>query len=903
MDKGTPDITPPKWADKFLEWYCSEALMDEIQGDLHEAFYLRAKRYGAKKARFLFVIEVILFFRPSSFKKTYTNNYPSDMPGLIQNYLKISLRNTLKSKVFSLINIFGLSIGLAACFLISLYVFFEHSYDKFHRNSEQIYRVTMNDLAVNHPGTGPALEADFPEVGAYARVVHQSIFAGSNTAWSHIDENGNETVFNQKHVYNVDASFLTMFSFPFVFGDPETALSDISSVVISESVSQKFFGDENPIGKVLKASGYRDLTVTGVFEDIPENSHIKFDILVSYFFQEGWGNGWQSNWDWMWPEFFTYVELSPTADVKGLEEKLPDFVSRYLEDIMKEYGMEYQFHLQPLTGIHLRSSHLGKEMEVHGDERTVYFLTVIGSLILVIAWINYINLSTSKSVDRAHEVGLRKVIGANKQQLIFQFLLESMIINLLAIILAFTLVVITLPFFEGLIGKNISKGPSGFILFEEPLFWLLVGGIFIIGSFLAGLYPAFILSSFKEASVLKGKFFSSRSGIISRKILVGFQFAVSAALIAGTITVIQQVEFMRKQDLGYEKDRLLIVQSPLTGDSTYRYRLKSFKTALRGNPAINGIAPSSEVPGKLISQANGIRNIDEKSDANSMVYHLYVDHGFIDTYGIELLAGRNFRDDEFSFYSRNREKGPQPVIVNKKVLASLGYEEVDDAIGQLIYFARGTSDQKAEIIGVVENYHQRSLKDGYDPILFFYVREYGGMYLSINLDMQNVPETISFVEEQYEEHFPSNQFGYFFLDDFFDRQYAADQQFEKIFSLFSGLALFVAALGLFGLSTFMISQRTKEIAVRKVLGAKIAGMVYLFSKDFVKLILVANIITLPVVYFLATDWLNNFAFQVGIHWSIFVIPTLILFIISFTTVSFQTIKTSSINPIKSLRSD
>ncbi|MEM1137912.1 MAG: FtsX-like permease family protein, partial [Bacteroidota bacterium] len=287
----------------------------------------------------------------------------------------------------------------------------------------------------------------------------------------------------------------------------------------------------------------------------------------------------------------------------------------------------------------------------------------------------------------------------------------------------------------------------------------------------------------------------------------------------------------------------------------------------------------------------------------SEVFHFYIDQEFIKTYGIELLAGRNFREDETFHPFDDNVNNPLPVIVNKKVLESLGYKEAEDAIGQLIYFARGTSDWKAEIIGIVENHHQRSLKDGYDPIMFFHVKEYGGQYFSINLHMQNVSETLSFVEEQYKAQFPGNQFEYFFLDDFFDRQYAADQQFGKVFSLFSSLALFVAALGLFGLSTFMISQRTKEIAVRKVLGAKIAGMVYLFSKDFVKLILVANIIALPVVYFLAKDWLNNFAFQVNIHWIIFVIPVLILLIISLSTVSFQTIKTSLINPIRSLRSD
>ncbi|MCG8306533.1 MAG: ABC transporter permease [Cytophagales bacterium] len=909
MDKEKPhmpEATPPQWAVRFLEWYCASELLDEIQGDLYEAFYIRAEKHGLQKARHLFIKEVFLFCKPSSFKKSISTKNLSNMPGLLQNYLKTSFRNTLKDKVFAMINIVGLAIGMAACFLIMQYVLFELSYDRFHENGDRIYRVILKTSQVtnasNHPGVGPALEADFPEVEEYARAVHQSIFMGDVAAWSHVDAKGNEMVFNEEHVYNVDPSFLSLFSFPFVFGDPGNALSDVSSVVISQTISKKFFGSENPLGKTLLLNGHRSFTITGVFEDVPENSHIKFDILVSFFLRNGWGDGWNPEWDWKWPEYYTYVRLVPQADPQKLEAKFPEFVSKYMGDIMEEFNIENHIHLQALTDIHLKSPNLKKEREAHGSERTVYFLMLIAVLILVIAWINYINMSTSKSIERAREVGFRKVVGASRQQLISQFLFESALVNLLAITLSFILIVVALPYFNQLTGKNIGIGILDLILLKEPWFWFMLTGTFVFGSFLAGLYPAFVLSSFRVASVLKGKFFRSRSGIALRKTLVGSQFVISVALIAGTVMVFKQVSFMRNQELGYVKDQLLVVKSPSVGDSTFRERLMTFKTELKRKPDIYSMAPSSEIPGKMISQLNGIRNIDEGVDANAAVFHFYIDQDFIETYGIDLVAGRNFREDE-SLYPRDERIIPVPIIVNEKVIESLRYKNAEEAIGQLVHFGLGPRDWKAEIVGVVKNHHQRSLKEDYDPILFFPVSGLSGQYFTINLRMQNAPAIISFIEKAYKEAFPGNQFEYFFLDDYFDSQYASDQQFGKVFGLFSSLALIVACLGLLGLSTFMISRRIKEIAVRKVLGATVSGMVYLFSRDFVKLIVIANVIALPLVYLAVQRWLNNFAFQVKIGWVMFIIPVIILLIIALTTVSIQTIKTGSMSPVNSLRQD
>ena len=825
---------------------------------------------------------------------------------MIKNYLKIAYRNLIRNKLFSVVNIFGLAIGMAACFLIVQYVRFEVSYDKFHEKHDRIYRVIIDadkeSSATNHPGAGPALKQDFPEVQEYARLVHQSIFMGNSSTWAYVDEGGEMKSFNEDRVYCADPSFITMFSFPFVYGDPQQALADNSSVVISQSVAKKFFGNENPMGKTLLLGGDQPFTVTGVFKDVPENSHVKFDILVSFFLQDGWNGGWNHDWDWKWAEFFTYVQLDPQADPTKLAAKFPAFVEKFLGDRMKETNKTNRFVLQPIDDIHLKSPNLAKEQEVHSDQSTVYFLAVIAFLILVIAWINYVNLSTSKSLERAQEVGLRKVVGASKRQLVTQFLFESVLVNVLAFALAIVLVILILPYFNQLVNKNIGSVLE-LDIFSESLFWTALIGVFVLGSFLAGLYPAFVLSSFRIVSVLKGKFFGSRSGVVLRKALVGFQFSISVALIAGTIVVFKQVSFMRNQELGYVKDQLLVVKTPGVGDSTLNDRMNSFKTELSRNSNIKSLAPTSEIPGRQISQLNFVRGYDEGREEAFLCYHFLVDKDFVSTYGISVVAGRNFNEGERLIFQQGTENTPTPIMLNEKAIRLLGYRNNNDAVDKLIRYGLGPRDWVGKIVGVMEDHHQRSLKDDYDPIIFFPIPDLYGEYLTINMSMQNASETISSIEQQFKTTFPGNGFEYFFLDDFFDRQYAADQQFGKVFGLFSGLALFVAALGLFGLSTFMISQRIKEIAIRKVLGATIQSMIYLFSRDFLKLILIANVIALPLAYWLISQWLDRFVFREDIGWIMFVVPAAILVIISLATVSIQTIKTGITNPVKALRSE
>ena len=831
---------------------------------------------------------------------------------MLRNYFLLAIRNLLRNKVFSFINIFGLALGMAACILILQYVAFEYSYDRFHVNKDRLYRVTNtishpgqpdNHQATNHPATGPNLKAELPEIEEFARIVHQSIFMGDVVAWSHQDKSGNLTVFNEEHCYDADPAFLRMFSFPFLYGDPAKALDDPASVVISASVARKFFGNEDPVGKTLKLNGHREFNVSGVFRDIPDNSHIRFDILTSFFLRFGWNpkQPRDLNTEWRWAEFYTYVILDDKGDPAKVEAMFPAFIEKHMGEILRQYNSPESFHLQPLADIHLRSKGLTKEQQVHGNQQTVNFLLIVAALIVVIAWINYINLSTCRSVDRAQEVGIRKVSGATKRQLVEQFLLESFMVNLFAMLLAFLIIALALPYFNQFAGKNIGTGITDLTLIREPLFWNALPGFVLIGSFGAGLYPAFVLSSFRIVAVLKGKFISSVSGILLRKILVGSQYAISTMLIAGTIMVYKQVAFMRTQEPGYQQDQLLVIKSPAVGDSTYDHRLASFKNEATRDHRVKSLAPTSEIPGKLISQVNYVRRSDQGTEGNVLASHYYIDKEFIGTLGLKVVAGRNFIDGE---YMNDKKFGDVvPIMLNERGAQAIGFRNSADAIGQQVFFGSGEPDWKGRVVGVIGNFHQRSLRDDYGPIIFFPVEDHSGQFFVVNIEAQDAAGTIAALKNLYVTTFPGNQFEYFFLDDYFNRQYAADEQFGKVFGFFSALALMIACLGLFGLVTFMITQRMKEIAVRKVLGATIPGMVRLFSSDFLKLIVIANAIALPVVYFLVDRWLTSFAFRVGINWMMFVVPGLILLAISLATVSYQTIRTGSINPVKSLRTD
>ena len=826
---------------------------------------------------------------------------------MLANFFKIAYRNLLKNKVFSLVNIFGLAIGMAACFFIFAYVHFESSYDGWHANAADIYRVNISfggsfahgefpAMATNHPAVGPAMAKDFPEVKAFARLAPPNMFF-SGTTVSYTNGQGEAVTFNQDRMFLADPQFLTMFSFPFLAGNPAMALGVPQTVVISETTAKKYFGTADPMGKTLMLNARMPLKVTGVFRDVPENSHLKFDMLVSFL-----SVGSQWGYDiWGWPEFYNYVQLVPGTDPRKIEAKFPPFTEHYLGKVQRELNFQTYFHLQRLTDIHLHSEKI-KGPEAGGSQQEMYFLTLIGVLILVIAWINFINLSTAKATERAKEVGLRKVVGGRRLQIIWQFILESILINLLALVLSAVIVWCCFPFFGSFVGKDIANGSPDSGIWHAPLFWASVVSVYLVSALAVGAYPALILSAFRPAAVLKGKFVNSGKGMMIRKALVMVQFVLSLLLIAGSITVYSQLSYMEHQRLGYDKDQVLIVKAPTIRDSTFSTRIDVFHTKLSQDPAIGGVAPSSDIPGRTVIGRNFVRKATDDKTHNLATYISEVDGNFFKTYGMELVAGRNLQRTTDTV-TPWQVRGVGNVIVNERVVAALGFKSNEAALNQDIVFGYGPGPIPAKIVGVVRNYHQRSLKEAYDPMLYMYPSYDAWRYFSVRVSTGHLQQTLASISQAYKSVFPGNPCDYFFLNDYFDRQYQSDQRFGKVFGLFTVLAIFVACLGLLGLSSFMIRLRTKETGIRKVLGASVVSLVILFSKDFVRLVGWAAVIAIPLIYAGASQWLRNYAFHIGVEWYILVLPPLLLLAIALAMVGVQSVRTALSNPVESLKNE
>ncbi|MFD1001437.1 ABC transporter permease [Ohtaekwangia kribbensis] len=828
---------------------------------------------------------------------------------MLRNYLLVAIRNLIRNKVFSLINIAGLALGLSTCFVIYQYIHFEQSYDQFHADADRIYRIpieytgnfsTLQFSATNHPAVGPALKADFPEVEDFTRLVRLSLYTNA-AALAYEPPSGDAVAFNEGKIYVADPSFLTMFSFTMKEGAAATALKDPSSIVLTESIARKYFGDQPALGKELKLNGDNLMKVTAVLKDIPENSHLQFDILISFnIMSEKWG------YDiWGWPEFYNYIKLKEGTDPKQVEAKLPAFREKYLGERMKQYKFQSKFHLQPLTDIHLKSN-FSQEQSPNGSERTVYFLSLLAAFILIIAWINYINLSTSKSLERSKEVGLRKVVGAHKYQLVSQFFFDALLVNLLALFISLG----TIPFSLNWLGNVVGKDIAGFVYtsgwWYSSSFWVLVPAVVLGGVLLAGLYPALVFSSFKPAVVLKGKFFKSQSGIAIRKYMVSFQYILSIFLVAGTITIYRQLAYMDKIDVGYAKDQILVLKTPAVYDSTINEKINYLKNELKQYPVVKDVSVSSEIPGHAIADRNKIRRLTQDPGDGFMTYIQSIDHDFTSTFGVDVIAGRTFEEGEsmspvFGF-NRGPAK-PVKVVLNESAAAGLGYETPEAAVHEKIAFAYGSGEHIAEVVGVVKNYHQTSLKEKYKSILYIYPGDVTWRYISLRVDTDDLSNSLASFEKTYESAFPGGVFDYFFLNDHFNSQYKADQQFAAIFTTFTLLAILVSCLGLLGLSIFATTQRTKEIGIRKVLGASFTTILMLFSKDSVRILIVSYLIAVPAIYFAASQWLNNFAFHTGMGWEIYILPPLGLLLISLGTICAVCLRTAFINPSISLRQE
>ena len=819
---------------------------------------------------------------------------------MFKNNLKIAWRNLKKNKLHSFINIAGLAMGMSACLLILQYISFQLSYDQFNKNAADLYRV-YNDRyqngkliqhgTITYSAIGKAMQGDFPEVINHARV---------NPAGNNIITYKDKKI-GEQQVLAVDNSFLSMFSYPLFTGDANTALKEPHTAIISETAARKIFGvQDNNFSSVtgnliIMGRDSMPYKITAICKDVPENSHLSFDILISYVTLYTGRNSWkEADYDFTDSDFWHYVLLKHGTDYKALEAKFPAFSQRHFQG-NKISGSDEKFYLQPLPKAHLYSDF---EYEIGNTDSAVvvWGLLIIAALIIIIAWVNYINLATSRSIERAKEVGVRKVSGATKLQLVKQFLAESLILNIVALLTALLIVVLVQNGFNNLIQHKLSlsflfqKGLNGYSI-TVALITLIVAGIFI-----SGFYPAFVLSSFKPILVLKGKFTTSGKGIFLRRALVIGQFAITVILIIGSFVVYKQIKYVNEQDLGFNLSQIILVKPPeLTGwDSTFIKKENTFTEELKQVPNVMGAATSWNLVGGETGRSFNVRRSDQDASVHLTMRHTAISIGYLNLYQIKLLAGRDYVSTDF-----NPDFGKlHNILLNKSATKLLGYSSPIEAIGKTIM--RG--NKKWDIIGVINDYHQKSLRYPIEPTMLMPAYSTNS-YISVKLKTQNLQATVADIKKEYDLFFPGNLFDYSFVDERFDAQYRSDRLFGKVFALFSGFAIFIASLGLLGLSLFATMQRTKEIGVRKVLGASVSNVVFLLSKDFIRLVIIAFIIASPIAYLIMYNWLLDFTYRITISWWIFLLAGLLAVFIALATISFQAIKAAMANPVKSLRTE
>jgi len=802
---------------------------------------------------------------------------------MIKNYLRIAFRNLSKNKVFSFINIFGLAVGMAAGLLIIQYVTFELSFDNFHAKKDRVFRVTQDryehgKLSTQWAGgafaEGNAFKNNFPQVEDFVKVVP----AGSILAVN------NDTRISLEKNYFAGQSFFNIFSYPLISGDPKTALRDVNSAVLTETVAKKLFGTVNAVGKTFKYD-VNLLKVTGVMKDYPDNTHFRSDILISYATLLKFA-GPKNDLDnaWLNDGCLTYLLLRPGVDPKALEAKFVPYVNQVYKKINWS-DASAKYHLLPLEKIHL-SPNLMAEAEPHGDGKSVYLLAGIAIFVIIIAWINYINLATARGIGRAKEVGVRKTLGSIKAQLVAQFMLEAMLLNGMAVILAIILIIIFLPIFSAISGQYITL-----TLLFTPVFWIAVIGLFIVGSFFSGFYPAIVLSAFKPVDVMKGKLSASSGGIILRKVMVVFQFAASIFLLIGSLTVYKQVSFMERQNLGININQTLIIKPPLAHIDSFYRSMSAFKNESLRDPSVKSVTVSTSIPGEPVQwNAGGIKLKGTDQSQGKQYRIIGGDYDYLKAYNAKLIAGRLF--------SKDFSTDPHAVVFNEKATELMGFEKPQQAIGKEIDFW----GQVYTIVGVVENYHQQSLHDAFDAIIFRCIPDVRGN-VSVKIGTADLPRTIAALKTNWKTFFPQDQFDYFFLDQHFNEQYHADKQFGQVFATFTGIGILVACLGLFGLVSYTIVQRTKEIGIRKVLGASVSGILQLLYKDFARLVLIAFIVSAPLGWYATNQWLQTYAFRIHISWMFFVIPFITVTIIAMATVSYLSVKAAIMNPVKSLKTE
>ncbi|ULQ54382.1 ABC transporter permease [Flavihumibacter fluvii] len=799
---------------------------------------------------------------------------------MFKNYFRIALRNLRKYKLYTIINITGLMTGLSACLLIGLYITHELSYDQFHAKKDRIARVTMeygrsgniNTVALTGTKVGPQLKRTFPAVEAYVRTFIRSRVVKKE-----------EKVFEESRFLYADDPFFTLFSFPLIEGDPATALNAPDKIVISQSMARKYFGQETAINKTLTI-GNTDYTISGISKDVPQNSQLKFDFVTQFMnlgkdvVEENW---WTANW-------ITYLQVKDARDIPQLEKQVEAFMNT--QGVRTEARLEgadfLRYKLEPLTRVHLYSPLAG--FEPNGNIRYIYIFGVIAFLIVLIACANYTNLATAQSVGRSGEIGIRKVMGASRQQLFFQFIGESTTITTIAAILAFGLSIWLLPYFNTISGKAFSAED---LLQPKPV--LMLSALAIAVSFLAGAYPAMVLSGNALLGVMKKGFNFTGTNSILRKSLIVLQFGISVFLIIYTLIILQQINYLQHKKLGYDKDHVLVL--PVDTKMTANYA--TIKAAIAAVPGVEGITASYETP-EFVEWGDGIRATDERGVHDVSLNAMPVDLEFTKTLGMAMIAGRDFQENDFPLMdtSNGYAHFRQPYIINESLAKKIGWTP-EQAIGKTI-----EKNFPGPVVGVVKDFHFESLHQPVKPLVMFLDKDMARIFM-VRLRGTNIPAVIARLEGVWKVRVPHRPFEYHFLDEDYNKLYIAEQRSSALFTVSGGLAILLACLGLFGLATFTTVQRKKEIGIRRILGADISNIAFLISKNFLVLVGLSILIAMPFAWYAGNEWLNAFAYRISIHAGLFIGTAAAVLLIAFLTVCFQAVKAAITNPVKSLRTE
>ncbi len=793
---------------------------------------------------------------------------------MFKNYLKIALRNIKRHKGYSFINIAGLSVGITCCILITLWVWNEMSYDRFHTNIHELIRVvrsersldgTVNRFAGTPRPVGPAFKEAYPEIKDFARFYP---YALERALLQYGDKKFYEDGFSF-----ADPSFFTLFTFPFITGDPETALSDPHSVVVTESMAKKYFGIDNPLGKTLTFKNWKDFVVSGVVEDIPDNSHIQFDFISpieTLFERYNWMKGWRI------PHFFTYLLLEKKVSVLVLAPKVQDYAGIGDPEIYQSLGL--RFELQPVEDIHLLSNYqfeLGGPSKFKSEYLTFFSITAV--FVLIIACINFVNLTTARSANRAKEIGIRKVNGAHRADISRQFFGESLFMSLLSMVFAVLLALLLLPVFNSLAGKDLDMS-----VFLNMGILLIILAIAVLTGILSGLYPALTLSSFHPVRVLRGGHSKGTKSPFFRRFLVIVQFTLSLILVIGTAIVYKQLAYMQNMALGFEKDAILYFAQ----QGNLKREYGAFKNELLQNSTVLGVTASSDVP-LHTSNLTIIKDWQGSSAEDQALMNYYsVDSDFIETFGIEMAEGRDFSSD----FLTDTTEG---YIVNEEAVKQMG---MTSPLGKRFSFW----NRQGRIIGVMKDFNFKSLHFAIEPLLLRIDPRFD-KYVFVRLRSERIETSLKAVENLYKRFNPEYPFEFKFLDEEINQLYLTEKRMKQIFQCFAGLAIFISCIGLFGLSAYMAERRTKEIGVRRTLGSSVSGIILLLSKDFTKWCLISNVFSWPVAFVVMNIWLNNFAFRTPIRVWIFILSGLLAFSIALITVSYHSIKAAVANPVESLR--